>query len=213
MTDPNAQTFGLPPCLRIPIAAVSVEAIRTNVGVIVETKTGPTGRINAVCVQPHDRAFKRDPRVKLWKHPEAAKFAERLHPPKQVWVHVDYDGYRDAYIGFGMPPITPGYLLDHVQNRKAIRLRLYSHPYLRLCPVSRSVNTSGGINAGGEGMEKSFLGNLPGLPQAMQDAAARAMQTKVVYADPMDITKMLDIPPGTETLPGVRDTQALLYPN
>jgi hypothetical protein len=63
-------------------------------------------------------------------------------------VHVDFDGYRDAYKQFidqfGLPAIPPGYFLDHVQNRKAIRQRGYTHPYLRLCPVSRAVNTSGG---------------------------------------------------------------------
>jgi hypothetical protein len=84
MADPSASTFGLPPCLRIPIAAVSVEAIRNYVGVILQTVVGHDGKINAVCVQPRDRAETKDPRVKLWNHLDAAKFAERLHPLKQV---------------------------------------------------------------------------------------------------------------------------------
>jgi hypothetical protein len=213
MTDPSAQTFGLPPCLRIPIAAASIEAIRKYVGMILHTIPGHDGTMNAICVRPFDRASTKHPRVKLWASSEAARFEERLHPPKQVWVHVNYDGYRNAYIGFGMPPIPPGYVLDHIQNRKAIGRRGGSHPYLRLCPVSRSVNTSGGVNTGGEGMEKEFLKKLADLPQGMQDAAARAIGSQIVYADPMDITKMLDIPPGTGTLPGVRLTQALLYPS
>jgi hypothetical protein len=34
----------------------------------------------------------------------------------------------------------------------------------------------------------------------------------MIYADPMDLTKMLDIAPGTQVLNGVRDTQRLFYP-
>ena len=213
MTDPSAQTFGLPPCLQIPIAAFSVDSIRQFVGIILQTTTGRNGRINAVSVEAHERAtaFKH-PGVKLWKHSQAARFEERLHSSRQVWVHVDYTRYRDSYVDFGMPPIPPGYLLDHIQNRIAIRMRGFTHPYLRLCPVSRGVNTSGGSNSGGEGMEKEFLNKLSTLPQTMRDAAARSMVSRIVYADPMDLTKMLNIMPGSGTLPGVRDTLSLFYP-
>src|SRR4051794_31354812 len=123
MIDPTAPTHGLPPCLRVPIAAASVAAIRQYVGSVAQTVTGQSGRVNAVCVQPHDRLTQKHPGVKLWKHPNAAAYEERLHPAKQVWVHVEYDGYRDAYQQFGMPPIPAGYFLDHVQNREAVRLR------------------------------------------------------------------------------------------
>ena len=40
----------------------------------------------------------------------------------------------------------------------------------------------------------------------------RRFLSRGVYADPMDITKMLDIPPGTQVLNGVRDMMALFYP-
>ena len=137
---------------------------------------------------------------------------DRLHPLRQVWVHVDFDGYRDGYKQFigqvGLPAIPPGYFLDHVQNRKAIRERGYTHSYLRLCPVSRAVNTSGGSQYGGEGMEKAYLKYLKGLP-----AVPPLFQSEIVYADPMDLTKMLDIPPGTGVLEGVRETQKLFFPS
>jgi len=48
-----------------------------------------------------------------------------------------------------MPEIPANFVLDHIQNREAIRLREYSHPYLRLCPISSQVNTSGGTNTRG----------------------------------------------------------------
>ena len=201
--DPDAPTFGLPSCLRIPIAAASIDAIAKYVGIVLEEIIGRSGRVNAVSVRPHQSGAVRDPRVKLWTHPQADAFALQLHPARQVCVHVDYSRYRQAYKRLSTVPIPSEYVLDHVQNREAIRLRGYSHPYLRLCPVSRRVNSSGGSNYGGEGMEKEHLRSLANLP---------AMKNRIIYADPMDITKMLDISPGTEVLAGVGETLRLLYP-
>ena len=201
MIDTTAPHFGLPPSLRIPIAAVSVADIETYVGRVLQSITDTrSGRVNAVVVMTA-AATPVASNVSLWKSSIANVARERLHPSRQVWVHVDYRGYRQAYDQFGMPPIPAHYVLDHVQNRKAIRLRGYSHPYLRLCPVSRTVNTSGGHDAGGEGMERAFLSTHSPAPA----------RNRMIYADPMDLTKMLDIPPGTQVLNGVRDTQRLFY--
>jgi len=161
-----------------------------------------TGVVDAVLVESRLRGPVQEPNVPIWKSSLAGSANDRLYPPRQVWVHVDYAGYRQAYIQFGMPAIPQNYFLDHVQNRKAIGLRQNSHPYLRLCPVHRRVNTSGGHSAGGEGMEKKFLA----------DNAPPLLWNKIIYADPMDLTKMLDIAPGTQVLDGVRDTQRLFYP-
>ncbi len=212
MIDTSAKRFGLPPCLAVPIAARSVADIEKHVGRVVDRIGETPARTNALLVAPHDYPPKKSVNVGLWGHADAARFEQRLHPPRQVWVHVDYTGYRRAYIRMNMPPIPPGYFLDHVQNRVAMRLRDYSHPYLRLCPVSRAVNASGGVNAGGEGMEKDYLRSLKSRPAAVQAAVKQSMQSAIVYADPMDLTKMLDIPPGTQVLNGVRDTQKLFYP-
>ena len=205
MKDPCAVTFGLPASLHIPIAAVSVAAIEAYVGGVWATKgVRKDGQPNAIVVKPRQPAT--DPGVKLWEESPGAW--SQLHPPYQVWVHVDYDGYLSTYKEFcannsDIPGIQKGYVLDHVQNRKAIRLRGRSHPYLRLCPVSREVNTQGGVNSGGEGMEKEYRRG---------EAATRSIQAApIIYADPMDITKMLNIPPGTQILDGVRVAQALFY--
>jgi hypothetical protein len=213
MVDPTANTFGLPPCLRVPIAAASIEVIAEYVGTVVDRIVARDGRVNAICVDPYDRAPPGDPRVALWREPRAAFYRAQLHPARQAWVHVDYRRYRAAYLRFGMPPMALGHVLDHVQNRQAIRLRAYSHPYLRLCPVSRAVNTSGGVDAGGEGMEKEYVRSLlASRPDELDGPLARFAQRKIIYADPMDVTKMLDIAPGTQVLNGVRDTMQLLYP-
>ena len=213
MIDPTASTFGLPNCLVVPIAATGTDAIEAFVGTVVASVKSRNSRLSALCVVPHDYPVKKNRLVRLWQHENSCQFEQRLHPPKQVWVHVDYSGYRRAYIRFGMPTIPSGYFLDHVQNREAIRLREYSHPYLRLCPVSRHVNTSGGSRYGGEGLEKVFLRNLANQPAPVQTATSEAVNSEILYADPMDLTKMLDIPPGTEPLSGVREMLKLYYPD
>ena len=93
--------------------------------------------------------------------------------------------------------------LDHIQNREAVRIGNYSHPYIRLCPVSRLVNTNGGGNTGGEGMEKESLRGLSQADPSAREAALRALRALVVLADPIDLTKMLDVAPGTQVLLGV----------
>jgi hypothetical protein len=210
--DDKAQKFGLPRSLLVPIAARSLDSIERYVGVVVERFLGRTGRINAIAVKPHEWPAQKERNVALWTHVKAGEFEQRLHPKQQVWVHVDYSGYRRAYMRLGIRKIPANCVLDHVQNREAIRLRGYSHPYLRLCPVSRQVNTSGGANTGGEGMEKEFLRSLPDRPKAVQESVRDALMCDIVYADPMDLTKMLDISPGTQALAGVGESLKLFYP-
>jgi hypothetical protein len=202
MIDMTAPRFGLPPSLWIPIASVSVADIEMYVGKVLQSiKDLRSGRVNAVLVV-NATTVPEEPGVLLWKSPLASIARERLHAPRQVWVHVDFGRYRQAYMQFGMPVLPANYFLDHVQNRKAIGLRRNSHSYLRLCPVHRTVNTSGGHAAGGEGMERAFLATHTPAPTP----------NRMIYADPMDLTKMLDIAPGTQVLNGVRDTQRLFYP-
>jgi hypothetical protein len=212
MDDSAAPRFGLPPCLWVPIAAVSVAAVERFVGRIVAQRMSRDGRVNAILVQTTTKRAQENLRVKLWCEPIGPLYRERLFPARQVWVHIDYVGYRGAYLKFEMPAIQQGYFLDHIQNRQAVRLREYSHPYVRLCPVSRVVNTSGGHQTGGEGMEKAFLRSRAKQSAGAQDEFRALLQFPIQYADPMDLTKMLDVAPGTETLPGVRDLQSLFYP-
>jgi hypothetical protein len=210
--DEKSQTFGLPKSLLVPIAARSAEDIERYVGSVVGSIRGRTGRINAISVRPSDWPPTKEPNVALWCCAKAKEYEECLHPRMQIWVHVDYAAYRRAYIRLGMPEIPARWVLDHVQNREAVRLRGYSHPYLRLCAVSHQVNTSGGVDVGGEGMEKTFLRTLDDQSEAIRESAQEAMSCDIIYADPMDLTKMLDIVPGTHVLAGVGDTLKLFYP-
>lgn len=208
-TDPIAATYGLPESLRVPIAAQSRESIERHVGRVLETRGTTRGTEAAYLIDSSEKPDLSG--VGIWDHPEAASYSERLFPSRQVWVHVDYARYREAYIKLGMPLIPENYVLDHIQNRKAIRLRDYSHPYVRLCPVSRRVNTSGGVNSGAEGMERTHLQSAQDGNEIAIAAIEKAKKQAVVYADPLDITKMLNIVPGTSTLDGVRDILSLLY--
>jgi hypothetical protein len=214
MGDPSAPKFGLPRCLWVPIAACDAVAIETFVGRLLAQRVRKDGRIDALLIETHAEEVpeQASARVPLWQETKAPIYRNILFPPRQVWVHVDYAGYRKAYRDFGMPPIPAGAFLDHIQNREAIRLRDYSHPYIRLCPVSHRTNTSGGHSAGGEGMEKEYLRSRKSKSKKVQQQFRAELAFKVQYADPMDLTKMLDVAPGTETLPGVRDLQHLFYP-
>jgi len=208
--DESAQSFGLPRCLRVPIAARSVAALERFVGATELLARGRRRAINAVLVTPWEHPVVRTD-APLWKSSLASEYESKLHPPKQVWVHVDYTRYRAAYLKAGLT-IPEGQFLDHVQNREAVRLRNYSHPFIRLCPVSRSTNTSGGAVRGGEGLEKTFWRSLASHPRDIQERAHRASSSQIVYADPMDLTKMLDMNPGLSELPGVGEALKLFYP-
>ncbi len=190
--DTTAQTYGLTECLRVPIGAVNPEALRDHVGVI-SKRIHEDGRIVALCVEPLSRPRKH-PKVQLWKEPDAAFYESQLHPAKQIWVHFAYARYRKAFgKQFGVE-IPATYVLDHVQNRKAvdeaIRSGQWSFPYLRLCPVSRGVNSSGG--KGGEAMQRNLLAD----PNQRIPTDLR-LQSRILYADPFDLTKMINVKPGS----------------
>jgi hypothetical protein len=219
MSADSPQHFNLPPSLHVPIAASSLAGIETHVGRIVQavpsgswpaTGIGGEDAVNAVLVQPHRWPVERDPKVPIWSDPRADEFAERLHPKVQVWVRRAYDRYRYAYVEHLGQPVPADYVLDHVQNRKAMKERNDSHPWLRLCPVTRSVNSDGGHSVGGEGLEKAYLKSIK--DQGVDFRHLRGAQYPIIYADPMDLTKMLNMNPGTGNLAGVAQVQKLFYP-
>src|ERR1700693_3587585 len=112
--------FGLPKSLKIPIAAASIAAIHQYVGDIDKNKIkhdADSGRVNAIVVKTRIGDLVREPEVPLWRSAWAPMAYASLYPTEQFWVHVNYNGYRKAYIDFNMPAIHEGYFLDHVQNR------------------------------------------------------------------------------------------------
>jgi hypothetical protein len=197
----GVQTFGLTRDLIVPIAAADLETIDTYVGTIQTQIAGRKRPTNAIVVVAHRPI--RNPQVPLWGLPEADQYYRRLHPLKQLWVHVDYSNYRGAWKRLGFGELTPEVVLDHIQNRAAVRLTGYRHPFLRLCPVSRDTNTSGGLDIGAEGMEKTEWRQLREQPAHIRERMTQALRAPVILADPIDLTKMLDMPPGLGELRGV----------
>ncbi len=138
--DQNAlnipQLSGLPPCLYVPIAARDESAIEKYVGSI-SSRLSPRSLDKAFLVEAHEPE-KADDRLGIWNLPTAGV----LHYSRQVWVHVDYSGYRRAYIRAFPDVDLAGFVLDHVMNRRVARLKDFT--YLRIVPVSRAANSSHG---------------------------------------------------------------------
>ena len=205
----GVQTHGLTRDLIVPIAAADLEAIETYIGIIRMRISGRKRPTNAVVVEA--QRPNRSPLVPLWKECEADQYYRRLHPSRQLWVHVDYGGYRRAWARLGFDELIHEEVLDHIRNRAAVRLSGYRHPFLRLCPVSRETNTSGGLDIGAEGIEKVELRKLKQQPTYIRRRTEHALAAPVVLADPIDLTKMLNIPPGLTELRGVASMLMKFY--
>lgn len=152
----GVRTYGMTDDLVVPIAARDIETIEKYVGGIVRVLPGRIRPVNAVLVEAVRP--RRLSRVPLWAESRADEFYRRLHPNRQFWVHVDFRGFRAAWHRIGLDQLDRSTVLDHVHNRAQSRMDGYMHPFLRLCPISRLTNTSGGLNRGFEGMAKREVG-------------------------------------------------------
>jgi hypothetical protein len=134
----------------------------------------------------------------IWNLPEAAV----LHCPRQVWVHVNYSGYRRAYLR-AFPNIDLSDLvLDHVMNRRVARLKGFT--YLRIVPISRAANSSHG------GLSEGWAVELHASPRMRE--INKASQAVVQYADLADIVKMLSMQGGGSFMDIVNEAQKLVDP-
>jgi hypothetical protein len=102
MEDAASPKHGLPACLRVPIAARGIEALQQHVGNIAVATPAYRGTVKAVCVKPCDYPVTKTSGLGIWIHDSAGHFEIQLHPPFQVWVHVDYSAYRKAFTRFGL---------------------------------------------------------------------------------------------------------------
>ncbi len=205
----DVQTYGLTSDLIIPIAAVNPEAIEKYIGNITFLIRGRKRPINAIVVEAHRPSPNQS--IPIWQQKKANDYYQVLHPEKQLWVHVDYTGYRKAWERFGFNKLSSEIFLDHIRNRRAVRLSGYKHPFLRLCPISRITNTNSGLDNGAEGLEKIELRKLDKQPIHIKLRTQHVLNAPVVLADPIDMTKMLDIPPGLSELQGVASMLLKFY--
>lgn len=185
---------GFLPCLYVPIAARNSNAIETYVGKIQKVLTIQS-KHRALLVEAHE-PDKPDPRLPIWQLPESVV----LHYPKQIWVHVDYSGYRRTYIQAFQDVNLSKYVIDHVMNRRVARLKGFR--YLRVVPVSRAVNSSHG------GLSEKWAVDFHSSPRMLE--VNRTSKAAIQYADISDIVKMMNIEGGGSYMANVNEAQKLV---
>ena len=137
-----------------------------------------------------------NPRLRIWSLPNV----EALHAPKQVWVHVDYTGYRRAYETVFPEHELRGRVLDHILNRQVARLKGFS--YVRVIPISRRANSSSG------GLSEQWAVKYHSTAEMRKRNLGSLAQ--IQYADLADIVKMLDLKTGGSLQDPVNEAQAWL---
>lgn len=188
------ERFGLPLCLHIPIAARDEAAIYSHVGCVIDVLVPGTPPkavlVDTTCPVTIDAT------LPVWGLLEASV----LHRSPQVWVHVDFAGYRRAYAkAFPMEDLQDR-VLDHVMNRRVARLKDFM--YLRLVPITRGANSSSG------GLSEKWAVEYHG--SAEMRTKHLASSARIQYADLADIVKMLNQKTGGSLQDPVNDAQALV---
>ncbi len=185
---------GLLPCLYVPIAARDSSAIEACVGKI-HAQLSPRLKRKALLVEALE-PVNPDDRLSIWSLPEAAI----LHYPWQVWVHVDYSGYRKAYIRAFPEADLTDFVIDHVMNRRVARLKGFK--YLRVVPVSKAVNSSHG------GLSEKWAVEYHSSSRMVK--LNNTSQAVVQYADLSDIVKMINMEGGGSLMEIVNKAQKLV---
>jgi hypothetical protein len=184
----------MPAGLLIPIAAKDEHAIAKYIGTISDVimKSEPN---NALLVAIDEMPIINE-RLAIWKLKESAI----LYIQKQVWVHVDYKGYRQAYQKAFPNENIKGLVLDHIMNRRVARLKGFN--YLRIIPILREVNSSSGnvTEKYGYGYHSS----------AEMKRINNESIPNIQFADLADVVKMLNIKTGGSLQDGVNDAQKYL---
>ncbi len=188
------RVYGLPLCCHIPIAAQNEAAIEKYVGNIFRVLT-PASPNKALLVHPYDSP-PLNRRLPIW----AMKESVILHHPQQVWVHVNYRGYRKAYANAFPNESLKEYVLDHILNRKMARAMGFN--YLRIVPISREANSSSG------GLPEKWGITYQGSPGMVQINTQQYSFIK--YADLQDIVKMLNLKSGGSLQDTVNEAQSFV---
>ncbi|MCH8123814.1 MAG: hypothetical protein IH853_11925 [Bacteroidetes bacterium] len=186
--------YALPRSLHVPIAARDEVSIRSYVGRIMEVLV--TGNPNkAFLLEPYE------PESINWNLPIwELKNSSILHDSRQLWVHVNYSGYRKAYLKAFPDDDMTGQVLDHVMNRRIARLKGFT--YVRLVPISRAANSSSG------GLSEKWGVTYHGTPHMRE--LNRENPAQIQYADLPDIVKMLDIKTGGNIQDPVNEARKLI---
>jgi len=182
------ERYGLAECLHVPIAAASEEAVAAYVGEIVGRPCGPrSGKallVRTYDPPPLDLAFP------IW----ALEGSEVFHRRLQLWVHVDYSGYRRAYRRAFPDEDIAGSVISHTMNRRIAPLRGFE--FVRVTVTSRGANSSSAFSEGW-GFD---LHNDP-----VQREANRRRGVSIAYADLTELMLMLDMKLGGGVMDAVNE--------
>lgn len=180
-----AKQDNMPPDLCIPIAAKSIAAIDKYIGNCSKISAKSD---NALLVTL-DNDIHIPKKSSIWK----TKESDILYYAKQVWVHVNYSSYRNAYHKV-FPDTDLKLVIDHVMNRRVARLKGFE--YLRVIPISREANSSSGNITEKYGFDANRSDPIRNLNNL----------ASLHYADIADIVKMLNIKTGGSFQDGIRDS-------
>jgi hypothetical protein len=185
----------LPECLHIPVAAVDEAAIETYIGEVEQVLAGgsPPRALLVKTMEPPPI----DPRLPIWGLASSSVFRLR----RQVWVHVAFSRYRNAYRrAFPEEPIHDK-VLSHLMNRRVAVVKGFA--YIRLTPTSRGCNSSS-VLAENWGVA---LYSKPGEIKSYKRRGAF-----IHYADLADLMVMLDLKIGGGVMAAVNEGQKLVRP-
>ncbi len=194
LAEDLAYKFGMPAGLHIPIAARNMEAIEKYIGSITEVLS-TSQSFKAFLVTVDDSQFI-NRKLAIWK----VNGSEILHFTKQVWVHVDFSGYRRAYQKAFPDLDLNNLVIDHILNRRVARLK--GLEYLRVIPISRAANSNSGTITEKYGFEYHNTENMKQLNNQILPF--------IQYADLADIVKMLNLKTGGSFQDGVNEAQKYL---
>lgn len=119
----------------------------------------------------------------------------------QVWVHVGYTRYRNAYKKAFPSEDIADKVLSHTMNRRVAVLKGFQ--YVRITPVSRGANSSSGFT-------ENWGVALHGAPGRTPEEARRG--ASIQYADLSDLMLMMDLKLGGGVMSAVNEGQALVEP-
>lgn len=200
--DPHArqmaiEKFALPDCLHLPIAARSEAAITRFIGEIV--RVGSPGSPNMALLVEAGWPYPIDERLPIWGVAES----QILRRSSQLWVHVDYRAYRQAYIRTFQAEDLEGHDVDHIMNRHVARLKGFE--YVRVVPILSAANRSSG------GLSEKWAIEYHSSPAMKVKNLANPAQVQM--ADLADIVKMLNLKTGGAHQDPVNDAQSLVRPS
>jgi hypothetical protein len=183
----------LPRCLHVPVAAVDEAAIRDYIGDVeqVLAKGSSCKALLVKIAEPPEI----DPLLPICDHPNA----NVLHAHRQVWVHIAFNRYREAYRKAFPDDVIGGKVLSHAMNRRTAALKGFD--YVRITTVSRGGNSSSGFS-------EQWGVSLHGSPAQM--AARRIRPPFIQYADLSDLMLMLDIKVGGGVMDVVNEGRKLV---